>query len=112
MRGKYIRKNFVLILYSIIYKIKPYFKWYSEFLCQPYKAIYNIKNFIDIRDNIISLLQSYINFTNLNKKYYDIVNKNLHFFIFRSRKMISILENYAKYEKKIFHLDDTIIKPY
>jgi hypothetical protein len=77
-----------------------------------YDVKYYIKNFIDIRDNIISLLQSYINFTNLNKKYYDIVNKNLHFFIFRSRKMISILENYAKYEKKIFHLDDTIIKPY
>jgi hypothetical protein len=77
-----------------------------------YDIKYYIKNFIDIRDNIISLLQSYLNFTNLNKKYYDIVNKNLHFFIFRSRKMISILENYAKYEKKIFHLDDTIIKPY
>tara|TARA_B100001540_G_scaffold317666_1_gene352017 strand:+ start:11056 stop:11703 length:648 start_codon:yes stop_codon:yes gene_type:complete len=77
-----------------------------------YDVKYYIKNFIDIRDNIIALLQSYLNFTNLNKKHYDIVNKNLHFFIFRSRKMISILENYAKYEKKIFHLDDTIIKPY
>ena len=87
-------------------------KIYIFILNDIYDVKYHIKNFIDIRDNIISLLQSYLNFTNLNKKYYDIVNKNLHFFIFRSRKMISILENYAKYEKKIFHLDDTIIKPY
>ena len=87
-------------------------KIYIFILNDIYDVKYYIKNFIDIRDNIISLLQSYLNFTNLNKKYYDIVNKNLHFFIFRSRKMISILENYAKYEKKIFHLDDTIIKPY
>lgn len=87
-------------------------KIYIFILNDIYDVKYYIKNFIDIRDNIISLLQSYLNFTNLNKKYYDIVNKNLHFFIFRSRKMISILENYAKYEKKIFHLDDTLIKPY
>lgn len=87
-------------------------KIYIFILNDIYDVKYYIKNFIDIRDNIISLLQSYLNFTNLNKKYYDIVNKNLHFFIFRSRKMISILENYAKYEKKIFHLDDTLIKQY
>jgi len=38
-----------------------------------YDVKYYIKNFIDIRDNIISLLQSYINFTNLNKKYFCVL---------------------------------------
>ena len=97
---------------ELLINIDYFMKIYIYILNDIYDIKYYIKNLIGIKDNTINILQSYLNFTNLNKKYYDILNKNIYIFIFRARKMITIIENYSKYEKNIFHLDDTIINPY
>lgn len=40
------------------------------------------------------------------------LNKTINDFTMRTRKMISIIEKYSKYEKNIEYLEDTLYTPY
>ncbi len=43
---------------------------------------------------------------------FDEIKKSITKFIDYSRKMITVLERYGYQEKKVFYLNDSIIKPY
>tara|TARA_Y100000389_G_scaffold133861_1_gene131353 strand:+ start:2494 stop:3192 length:699 start_codon:yes stop_codon:yes gene_type:complete len=80
---------------------------------KPYISLFN-----DLRINILELLHSIILIIPLKFKYtygFDPIielNKTIRNFTMRTRKMISIIEKYSKYEKKLEYLEDTIYTPY
>lgn len=83
-----------------------------------YNPITYISIFNDMRIEILQQLHSIFFIIPLKFKYtygFDPIielNKTINDFTMRTRKMISIIEKYSKYEKNIEYLEDTIYTPY
>jgi|TARA_Y100000389_G_C17350642_1_gene458247 hypothetical protein len=112
-------KKFNKSLYTnILINTDKMMKIYIFILNDLYNPITHISLFNDMRINILEQLYSIILIIPLKFKHtygFDPIielNKTIKNFTMRTRKMISIIEKYSKYEKKIEYLEDTIYTPY
>lgn len=93
-------------------------KVYIYILSDIYNPIQYISIFNDLKYNILEILYSIIYIIPIKFKYiYGIdpistLNKSIEKFIFRTRKMSTILEKYSKYEKNIIYIEDSLIQSY
>tara|TARA_B110001450_G_scaffold188289_1_gene176365 strand:+ start:7061 stop:7759 length:699 start_codon:yes stop_codon:yes gene_type:complete len=103
---------------NILINTDKMMKIYIYILNDIYNPITYISLFNDLRNNILEELYSIILIIPLRFKYtygFDPIielNKSIKNFTMRTRKMISIIEKYSKYEKNIEYLEDTIYTPY
>ncbi len=109
-------KKYNKSLYSnILIHINNFVKIYIYILADKYNPEIYYNNLNDLRLYILEQLYSIIHelpFDKNNSVNLDKLNKNIKLFTFRSRKMLSIIENYSKNEKNIIYLDDTKITPF
>jgi len=102
---------------DIVVFMENFMKIYIFILADRYDINEYFTTFIDLRTNIIKELYSLYIITpikliyifNINTQ--ETIKNTIHSFISHSRKMIIILQNYAK-DKGIFYLPDTKYKPY
>lgn len=93
-------------------------KVYIFILSDRYKPEEQFSEFINLRHNILEILYSfYIILPNKFKYIYGVnpyeeLKKSITDFTIHTRKMINILENYAKIEKKVYYLEDSLYRPY
>jgi len=112
-------KKFNKSLYtSILINTDKMMKIYIYILNGFYNPKTHISLFNDMRINILEQLHSIILIIPLKFRHtfgFDPIielNKTIKNFTMRTRKMISIIEKYSKYEKNIEYLEDTIYTPY
>ena len=112
-------KKFNKSRYSeILINVDKMMKIYIYILSDIYDPRIYLSTFNNLRIDILELLYSIILIIPLEFKHnhgfnpITKLNKSIKNFIMRSRKMITIIQNYAKYDKNIIHLDDTIYTPY
>lgn len=91
---------------------------YIYILSDIYHPNLYLSTFTDLRENILELLHSIILIIPIKFKYtYGIdpiyeLNKSIKEFTMRTRKLITIIENYSKYEKNNIYIEDTLYTPY
>tara|TARA_B100001142_G_scaffold320041_1_gene364397 strand:+ start:141 stop:836 length:696 start_codon:yes stop_codon:yes gene_type:complete len=112
-------KKFNKSLYtSILINTDKMMNIYIYILNGFYNPKTHISLFNDMRINILEQLHSIILIIPLKFRHtfgFDPIielNKTIKNFTMRTRKMISIIEKYSKYEKNIEYLEDTIYTPY
>lgn len=101
---------------NIIYYTDNFYKIYIYILSNRYDIIEYFTTFLSLRDTIIKEMYSiYIILPMKMENYYgfnsfDELKKSINDFIKYSRKLIIILERYAKQEKNIYYLEDSKYK--
>lgn len=103
---------------NIVLYIDKFYKIYMFILADRYDIKKYFNTFLILRNTIIKELYSIYIILPMKMKYYygfdsfDEIKKSITKFIDYSRKMITVLERYGYQEKKVFYLNDSIIKPY
>ncbi len=103
---------------DIIINMNKLMKIYIYILSNRYDPVQYIPIFVDIRENIIEILYSLIIVipNKLRHTYgvdtYKEINNSIQDFTIYSRKMLEIIENYAKIHKGINYIPDTYYKTY
>lgn len=93
-------------------------KIYIFILSDRYKPEEYFSQFIDLRQNILEIMYSFYVVVPKKLAYiyglnpYEELKKSINNFTIYTRNMISILENYSKIEKKVYHLEDTKYRAY
>lgn len=112
----FINKFNKTLYIDIIINFDKLMKIYIYILSNIYNPKLYISSFIDTKESILKLLYSTKLSVPVISKYtigfnlHDEINKNIILFKMRVRKMNTIINNYAKYEKKIF-FEDNELKP-
>ena len=103
---------------NIVLYIDKFYKIYMFILADRYDIKKYFNTFLILRNTIIKELYSIYIILPMKMKYYygfdsfDEIKKSITKFIDYSRIMITVLEKYGYQEKKVFYLNDSIIKPY
>lgn len=103
---------------NIIYLIDKLYKIYMFILADRYDVSVYFSTFILLRNNIIKELYSIYIILPIKMKYFygfdsfNELKKTIINFINYSKKLITIIERFAKYEKNIYYLQDTKYKTY
>ena len=101
---------------NIINYIDNLYKIYMYILANRYDIKDYFTSFLSLRDTIIKEMYSIYIILPMKMEYYygfnsfDELKKSINDFINHSRKLISILERYAKLEKNIYYLEDSKYK--
>jgi hypothetical protein len=110
-------KKFNKTLYvDILVTLDKLMKIYIYILSSIYSPIKYLSTFIDLKYSVIELLESIKLNVPIKSKYtigfnlHEYVDKTILLFKLRTRKMLTILNNFSKYEKKIIFLEDTDYK--
>jgi hypothetical protein len=103
---------------NIVLYIDKFYKIYMFILADRYDIKKYFNTFLILRNTIIKELYSIYIILPMKMKYYygfdsfNEIKKSITKFIDYSRIMITVLEKYGYQEKKVFYLNDSIIKPY
>ena len=103
---------------NLINYFEKFYKIYIFILSDRYDIKQYFSIFISLRNTIIKELYSVFIIlpqkmkNNFGFNSFDELNKSIKDFIIYSRKLITILERYGYYEKKVHYLEDTKVKPY
>lgn len=103
---------------NIIYQIDKLYKIYIYILADRYDINIYFSTFLLLRNTIIKDLYSIYIILPINMKFiygfnsFDELKKTIIQFINYSKKLITIIERFAKQEKNIYYLQDTKYKPY
>jgi hypothetical protein len=103
---------------NLINYFEKFYKIYIFILADRYDIKQFFTIFISLRNAIIKEMYSMYIILPQKMKYnfgfdsFEELNKSIKNFIIYSRKLITILERFGYYEKKVYYLEDTKIKPY
>jgi hypothetical protein len=103
---------------NLINYFEKFYKIYMFILSDRYDIKRYFDIFISLRNSIIKELYSiYIILpkkmkNNFGFNSFEELDKSIKEFIIYSRKLITILERFGYYEKKVYYLQDTKVKPY
>jgi hypothetical protein len=103
---------------NLINYFEKFYKIYIFILSDRYDIKYYFSIFVSLRNTIIKEMYSVFIIlpqkmkNNFGFNSFDELNKSIKDFIIYSRKLITILERYGYYEKKVYYLEDTKVKPF
>jgi hypothetical protein len=103
---------------NIIFQIDKFYKIYMFILADRYDINIYFNTFLLLRNSILKELYSIYIILPMKMKYYygfdsfSELKKSILDFTNYSKKLITIIERFAKQEKNIYYLEDTKYKPY
>lgn len=103
---------------NLINYFEKFLKIYIFILSDRYDIKQYFSIFVSLRNTIIEEMYSVFIIlpqkmkNNFGFNSFDELKKSIQEFIIYSRKLITILERFGYYEKKVYYLEDTKVKPY
>jgi hypothetical protein len=103
---------------NLINYFEKFLKIYIFILSDRYDIKQYFSIFVSLRNTIIEEMYSVFVIlpqkmkNNFGFNSFDELKKSIQEFIIYSRKLITILERFGYYEKKVYYLEDTKVKPY